>query len=119
MITIASDVRALLESACANVWYFYPQSWAKLPAVSWRESENRELAQADGGEHLAQLEYTVDVWSRSPAENARLAGLIDARMASMRLRRTYGEDLFDQAAGMHQRHLKYRCVADAAGSVYQ
>ena len=34
MISLANTVRGLLESTGATVWYFYPQSWMKLPAIS-------------------------------------------------------------------------------------
>ena len=119
MISLQDTVRGLLQGTGAPVWYFYPQSWVHLPAVSWRESGNRELAQADGREHLAELEYTVDVWSKSAAQNAALAEAIDARMASVRLRRDWSADLFESATGLHHRSLRYRCVADAAGNVYQ
>ena len=119
MITLGQTVRGLLESTGAPVWYFYPQSGGRLPSVSWRERGSREFAQADGREHLAELEYTVDVWSRSPAEIAQLAERIDALMSSVRLRRAWSADLFDGASGLHHRSLRYRCVADAAGNVYQ
>ena len=119
MITLANRVRTLLGSAGAPVWYFYPQSWIQLPVISWRESGNREFAQADGGEHLAELEYTVDIWSDSPAKNAELAAGIDAAMASSRLRRDYSADLFEPSTGYHHRSARYRCVADAAGNIYQ
>ena len=119
MITLAETVRGLLESTGAAVWYFYPQSWVRLPAVSWRECVNREIAQADGREHLAELAYQVDVWSKSPADNAALAAKIDVLMTASRLRRDFSEDLFDASAGLHHRSLRYRCVADAAGNIYQ
>ena len=48
----------------------YTYIYFQLPVIAWRESGNREFAQAGGGEHLAELEYTVDVWSDSPAKNA-------------------------------------------------
>lgn len=119
MISLANTVRTLLESTGAAVWYFYPQNWMHLPAISWRESGNRELAQADGREHLAELEYTVDLWSDSPAANAELAEKIDAAMSSLRLRRDYAEDLFESTTSYHHRALRYRCVADRAGNIYQ
>jgi len=119
MITLAETVRGLLESTGATVWYFHPQSWVRLPAVSWRESANREIAQADGREHLAELVYQVDVWSKSPADNAVLAAHIDALMTASRLRRDYSADLFETSTGLHHRSLRYRCVADAAGNIYQ
>lgn len=119
MITMAETVSALLGRTNAHVWYFYPQNWTQLPAVTWRESANRELSQADGREHLAEIEYSVEVWSRSPAQNADLAGEIDALMAARRFRRDYSADLFEERTGLHHRSLRYRCVADAAGNIYQ
>ncbi len=119
MITLANRVRSLLASTGAQVWYFYPQSWVRLPVIAWRESGNREFAQADGGEHLAELEYTVDIWSDSPEVNAGLASQVDAAMASARLRRDYSADLFEASTGRHHRSARYRCVADAAGNIYQ
>jgi len=119
VVSLNEQVRGALRGVCGTVWYYHPQSWAQLPAVSWRESGNREYAQADGREHLAELEYTVDVWSKSPAENGEIAALVDARMLSMRLRRTYSADVYDTSADCHHRCMRYRCVADAAGNVYQ
>ena len=119
MISLANTVRGLLESTGATVWYFYPRSWIRLPAISWRESGNRELAQADGREHLAALTYSVDVWAKSPAQVAELAGAVDGAMTSMRFRRDYAEDLFESATGIFHRSLRYRCVADMDGRIYQ
>ena len=48
-----------------------------------------------------------------------LAEKIDAAMASMRLRRTYSAELFESATRLHHRAIRYRCVADAAGNIYQ
>lgn len=117
MITLAAAVKDLLESVCTSVWYFYPQSWIRLPCVSWRESGNREVAQADGREHLAELKYTVDVWAKSPAETAELSEKVDAAMCSVRMKREFSQDLFE--AGIHHRTMRYRCVADAEGRIYQ
>ena len=119
MVSLGKTVRALLESAGVVTWYFYPQSWLRLPAISWRESGNRELAQADGREHLSELEYTVDVWSKSPEEVQTLARTVDEKLASIRLRRDFAQDLFDPATGIYHRSARYRCVADGKGNVYQ
>lgn len=119
MITKADTVKALLEGLGAPVYYHYPASWARLPVISWRESGNREIAQADGGEHLAELTYAVDLWSDSPEANRALSEALDRRMMGVRMRRDYLSDLFDTRAGLHHRSLRYRCVADAAGRIYQ
>ena len=119
MITISSAIRDALRSLDVPAWYFYPAGWSALPVISWRESLNREFARADGAEHLAELEYTVDVWSDSPGQCMELAGRIHGLFAAMGLKRQYAEDLFDSASGMHHRNLRYRCVCDAAGNIYQ
>lgn len=119
MITLSNEVRDRLRSSGAPVWYFYPAGWSQLPVISWRESMNREYAQADGHEHLAELEYTVDVWSDSPAQCRELADEIDERLAELRLKRQFAADLFDASANMHHRSLRYRCVCDSAGNIYQ
>ena len=119
MITLTARIAELLDGLDARVFYFYPQNWLRLPAVSWRESGNRELARADGRPHLAELTYAVDIWSDSPAQNEALSAEIDGRMAGALLRRDYLADLFDAKSGLHHRSLRYRCVADAQGRVYQ
>ena len=117
MISLKHTVKELLLSTGAAVWYFYPQSWVRLPVVTWRESGNREIAQADGREHLAELEYTVDVWAKGPEEMHALADEIDKLLTAMRLRRDYAADGFE--SGVHHRTMRYRCVADAEGNIYQ
>ena len=119
LIGISDKVKQGLNALGVAVWHDHPQNWAVLPAVTWRESLNRECAQADAGEHLAELEYSIDVWSGSAAVNAELAAKIDAAFAAMRLRRTYSAELFESATRVHHRAIRYRCVADAAGNIYQ
>ena len=119
MISLAEKVKALLTGLDAPIFYFYPQSWEKLPAISWRESGSREIAQADGQEYLAELTYAVDIWSDSPAENMALFAQIDGRMASARFRRDFAEDLFDTNTGRYHRTIRYRAIADADGNIYQ
>ena len=119
MITLTARIAEILGGLDAEVFYFYPQNWLSLPAVSWRESGNRELARADGQPHLAELTYAVDIWSTSAAQNETLCAAIDARMAAAQLRRDYMADLFDAQTGFYHRSLRYRCVADEQGRVYQ
>ena len=119
MITLSGRVKELLSGLGAPVYYFYPQNWLSLPVIAWRESGNRELAQADGREQLAELTYAVDIFSDSPATNRALSEALDARMFAARLRRDYMADLFDARAGLHHRSLRYRAVADGDGNIYQ
>lgn len=119
MITLADRVRDLLAGAAGAVFYFYPASWVTLPCAAWRESGNRELHQADGREHLAELSYQVDVWARTVEECRAVADEIERRMAGARFRRAYAADLFEAGTRLYHRSLRYRAVADGAGNIYQ
>lgn len=119
MITLQDEVKRLMEGVCPQTYYFYPASWAILPCVAWRESGNREVFQADGREHLAEVTYTIDIWARSAAENAEMAQVIDSRMAARRFRRSFCADMFETATRLHHRTMRYVAVADAAGNIYQ
>ena len=119
MISLAEKVKALLSGLDAAVYYFHPQNWLRLPAIAWRESGSRELAQADGREYLAELTYGVEIWSESAEANRDLSRRVDERMTSARFRRDFMADQFDPGTGYYHRSLRYRAVADAAGNIYQ
>lgn len=119
MISIGQTVYAILKSTGVPVWYFHPKSWVQLPTLSWHESQNRELSQADGREHLAQLEYTVDVWARSPEQVHELADRVDEKLTAVRLRRDFSQMLYEASTGIYHCRLRYRCAADGKGNIYQ
>lgn len=119
MISLGGAVRDALSGVCPQLYYYYPASWIRLPCVAWRESSNRELARADGIEHLAELTYTVDIWSDSAEKNAGLAADVDGRMAGIGLMRTYSADVYETSTRLHHRVLRYRAVVCADGKIYQ
>ena len=119
MVSLCGEIRKALAGVCTQVFYYYPASWLRLPCIAWRESGSRELARADGREHLTELTYTIDIWSASPEENMELAARTHGCMAAMGLMRTYSADLFEKGSRLHHRVLRYRAVADGAGRVYQ
>ena len=119
MVSLCEVVRDALRGVCGQVYYFYPASWVRLPCVAWRESGNRELARADGREHLTEVTYTIDIWSDSAERNHEMALRIHERMAAEHFMRTYSADIFEKSTRLHHRVLRYRAVAGADGKVYQ
>lgn len=119
MTGLGETVKELLSGVCGQVFYYYPASWLRLPCVAWRESGNRELARADGREHLTELTYTIDIWSDSAEKNAELAEMIQARLGAKLFMRTYSADLYETGPRLHHRVLRYRAVAGADGRIYQ
>ena len=118
MISLSDAVRTALERTGARTAYFYPKDFSVLPLVAWRESGNRQFAQADGAECLTEVEYSVDVWATGPAQCAALAEAVQAALDALGLRREFCADLFDQESGAFHRALRYRGVTDGE-TVYQ
>ena len=119
MVSLCDRVKETLKGVGAQVYYFYPASWVKLPCVAWRESGNRELARADGREALSEVTYTIDIWSDSPERNGEMALDIHNRLAAAHFMRTYSADIFETGTRLHHRVLRYRAVAGADGRIYQ
>ena len=119
MAGLCAVVKRALAGVRAQVFYYYPASWVRLPCMAWRESGNRELARADGREYLTEVTYTIDIWSASPEENGALAESVQAVLAAEGFMRTYSADLYETASRLHHRVLRYRAVAGADGRVYQ
>jgi len=119
MNTLCERVKEILETTGCRVFYHYPASWLALPCVSWRESANRVFARADAQEYLTELNYTIDIWSRSAEENYDIAVRIDVAMAQEGFRRDMCADLFETNTQLHHRSMRYRAVTDAQGGMYQ
>lgn len=118
MITIKQEVKEVL-SAVGKAVYGFPRGYVDAPFIAWRESLNRLFAQADGQEHLSELNYTVDVFARDNGEAGEWFARIDAALRALGLRRESMAELFDGDEGLCHISLRYRCLADAQGRIYQ
>lgn len=117
MISLKNRVKTALTGACETVIYGYPLDMADGARVCWRESMSRRFAQADGCEHLAELNYTVDVFDPTAEGADAAAEACDTALCAIGLRR---EDRRAQLeADCAHITLRYRAVADADGGVYQ
>lgn len=117
MNTIRTQVKGALTGVCACVIYGYPTDMAGIPRVCWRESENRRYAQADGIEHLTELNYTVDIFAAAEEGADGIADLCDSALTDIGLRREGLRRGYDEY-GAHLT-LRYRALADADGNIYQ
>ena len=114
--SIVDALAAALEGQ-AEVYAMYPKTGARYPSVSYYESENRRFAQTDGGEHLSEITYVVDVWSESTATNIALSGLIDDAMTALGFVRAFAMDVDDP--NCKHTTMRFRAVIDQGGNAYQ
>ncbi len=117
MISIKNRVRAALAGVCGGAIYGYPLDMAGTARVCWRESMNRRHAQVDGREHLAELNYSVDVFDPTMEGADAIADACDAALCEIGLRREDRRVQMDDCCAHIA--LRYRAIADAAGGIYQ
>ena len=118
MDTLQAEVYTALTGTGYAVHYFYPQDGFTLPCITWRESNNREYAQADGNEYLTEVEYTVDCWATTPEETATMGAAVDVKMATLRLKRTFSYDLYEADTRVHHKNMRYRALIQG-NTIYQ
>ena len=117
MRTIRERIQAALAGVCDCVVYGYPLDLADASRVCWRESQNRRYAQADGREHLTEVNYTVDVFAPDAEACDALSEACDARMIETGLRREDRRAVFD--ADCAHISMRYRALLGADGGIYQ
>ncbi len=119
ILAVSKRVEAALQAVGMPVRHAYSQGWLFAPVIVWRESDNHSLARADGGEMLSELEYTLDIYSTAQEESALMAQASDAALAEILLKRTYSAELFESDMQLYHRVMRYRCVVDRDGNIYQ
>lgn len=119
MITLKTTVSDALAGACGKVIYGWPRDFAGNEFIAWRESGSREYAQADAAEYLAELNYTLEIFARSPEGVSALLTEADTRMRSAGFRRESAAELYDEDTQFCRVSARYRALADADGNIYQ
>lgn len=119
MISLKQKVKASLEGVCLEVICGYPRGFTGGKLVSWRESANRCHAQADGREHLAELNYTLEIFSDTPEGAYGLMAAADGRMLDAGFRREAAQEQLERDLGVSHITARYRALADGEGNIYQ
>ena len=119
MISLKERVRDALAGVCGEVVFGHPRSFTGRELIAWRESENRCFARADAGEHLAELNYMLEIFARGAEAAAQLLEAADARMCAAGFRREAAAEQFEQDLGVSHISVRYRALADAEGNLYQ
>ena len=119
MISLKRQVKAALEGVCASVVYGDPRGYAGEELITWWESANRSYARTDGREHLAELNYTMEIYAPGAEAAATLLEAADARMCALGFRRESAAEQFEQNLNVSHVSARYRALADAEGNTYQ
>lgn len=112
MINIKPQILNLLKETGTEVTYFFPQSFAKVPIISYYELSNRTLVKSDGVEYSSEIHIEVDVWAKSSSEVSDIAIKVDDLMLSKGFYRAMAMDLYDQETKIHHKTMRYRGVVN-------
>lgn len=119
MISLKQKVKSVLEGVCPEVIYGYPRGFTGGKLVSWRESASRCHAKADGREHLAELNYTLEIFSASPEDAFGLLDAVDGRMLDAGFCREAAQEQLEKDLRVSHITARYRALADNEGNIYQ
>ena len=103
MISLSEQIYGILKTIpdVKQVSFFYPQSWAELPAVTFYEQQNQEYARVDNGhEYLTEVAYQVDIWAKTPEDCLRIAAQANDKLREIGLKREYDN-------GIHHKTMRF------------
>lgn len=119
MISLKERVCEALAGVCGEVIFGYPRDFTGQELIAWRESASRRHAQADGYEHLAELNYTLEIFAPGAEEAGELLARADARMTEAGFRREASAEQFEENPAVSHISARYRALADGQGNIYQ
>ncbi len=119
MATLKPEVLAVLEGTCSNVSYQYPASWEVLPAISYREADNRNAGLADTREHITELAYVIDFWGVSQGQVDTLYETVNAALQDLNFVREFAYDLRDLDSSIRHKTTRYRAYLGVDNRIYQ
>jgi len=111
MLNKKSDVLKALETVegVKDVFFYYPNSFARLPCVSYYEINNSPYKRADDGEYLTEINYQIDIWCEKSAEASEIAEDVDAAMSLAGFTREFSRDVYNESAPAHKT-MRYQII---------
>lgn len=108
MINLKPQILKKLEGISGvEVSYFYPQDWARLPAISYYEMDNSTAGKADDEEYSSNIAIQIDIWAKSSSECSNLAIQVNKRMTELDFERTLALDLFEQETKIYHKTMRF------------
>lgn len=111
MINLKPQILKKLEEISEiEVSYFYPQDWAKLPAVSYYEMDNSVASKADDEEYSSNIAIQIDIWAKGPSECSKIAIEVNSKMEELEFERTLAVDLYEQETKIYHKTMRFEKI---------
>ncbi len=111
MINLKPQIlKKLKEISDVEVSYFYPQNWAKLPAISYYEMDNSVASKAEDEEYSSNISIQIDIWAKSSSKCSELANLVNEKMEDLEFERRLALDLFENETKIYHKTMRFEKV---------
>ena len=110
MRDIKPDLLRALQRLNANTAAAFPGKELALPLVVVADETGRGAAQADGWAYLEEYVAAVDIYAHTQTAADALALQADGILTALGFRRTFQQDLYDEAAYAWRKRLRYRAL---------
>lgn len=108
MINLKPQIlKKLEEISNTEVFYFYPQNWTNLPAISYYEMDNSTASKADDEEYSSNIAIQIDIWAKSSSECSKIAIQVNEKMQELEFERTLALDLFEDATKIYHKTMRF------------
>lgn len=110
-----SDIKRAIGSALgeiegAEAFFYYPQSFARLPCVSFYEAANVPAAGADDRAYAAEIVYAVDVWAETDAQAEGVAAHVAEKMGGLGFAREFSCDMYDPGSDVRHKAMRFKTI---------
>lgn len=63
-----------------SVNYSYPETFSKLPCITFYEANNSIINFTDDDEYLCEINYVIDIWAKSYEEIENIATKVNEKL---------------------------------------
>ena len=106
---MAPDVKAALLTVCDTVVFHWPETFGRMPCISYCEMHNGEYRHADDAEYLSEIHFTVDIWAKTGAEASALAAQSSDALRLIGFSRQNAHDLRD-ISGLRRKNMLFKTI---------
>ena len=110
MRDFTKEVRAALLGACPRVFFYYPNDFTTMPAISYYDNLN---SSADGSDLLTNLGFQIDVWSKNVDDCKAITAAADTAMRSLGFRRSFSQQITDPSNGYRHQSMRFEGTYNA------
>ncbi|MDO5398220.1 MAG: hypothetical protein Q4G33_09845 [bacterium] len=108
MVDVNEIVRGILKRIDGiRVTFYHPETFNKLPIISYYELTTTTGFCADNAEQGQDSNVCIDIWGNSGAECSRIAILVDKEMQAESWYRSFSRDMTPED-GVYHKTMRYR-----------